>query len=86
MLQTGEGARSIVDRRGLVQIADEKALRETVDAVIRDHPEPVKDVQAGKEKAIAFLVGQVMRRTQGRANPALVQRLLRERLGLPTGS
>jgi aspartyl-tRNA(Asn)/glutamyl-tRNA(Gln) amidotransferase subunit B len=85
MLQTGEDPRAIVERQGLVQIADEAALRQTVEAVIRDHPEPVRDVQAGKEKAIAFLVGQVMRRTQGRANPALVQRLLRELLGLPLG-
>ncbi len=85
MLHTGEDPRRIVDRRGLVQIADEAALREAVEEVVRDHPEPVRDVQAGKEKAIAFLVGQVMRRTGGRANPALVHKLLRERLGLPVG-
>jgi aspartyl-tRNA(Asn)/glutamyl-tRNA(Gln) amidotransferase subunit B len=85
MLQTGQAPGAIVERRGLVQIADEAALREAVEAVIQDNPDPVADVRAGKEKAIAFLVGQVMRRTGGRANPALVQKLLRERLGLPVG-
>jgi aspartyl-tRNA(Asn)/glutamyl-tRNA(Gln) amidotransferase subunit B len=85
MLQTGQAPGAIVERRGLVQIADEAALREAVEAVIQDNPDPVADVRSGKEKAIAFLVGQVMRRTGGRANPALVQKLLRERLGLPVG-
>ncbi len=82
MLQTGQAPQTIVQRRGLVQIADEAALQEAVEAVIRDHPDAVADVRAGKEKAVAYLVGQVMRRTGGRANPALVQKLLRERLGL----
>ncbi|HKX17468.1 MAG TPA: Asp-tRNA(Asn)/Glu-tRNA(Gln) amidotransferase subunit GatB [bacterium] len=80
MLRTGRTAAEIVKERGLVQISDESALAAMVDAVIAEHPGPVGDVKAGKDKAVAFLVGQVMKRSRGRANPELVNRLLRERL------
>jgi aspartyl-tRNA(Asn)/glutamyl-tRNA(Gln) amidotransferase subunit B len=80
MLRTGHAAGDIVQARGLVQISDEAALAEMVDGVIAEHPGPVQDVRAGKEKAVAFLVGQVMKRSRGRANPELVNRLLRGRL------
>ena len=80
MLRTGRTAAEIVKERGLVQISDERALAEMVDAVIAEHPGPVGDVKAGKDKAVVFLVGQVMKRSRGRANPELVNRLLRERL------
>ena len=82
MLRTGRTAAEIVKERGLVQISDEGALAEMVDAVIAEHPGPVGDVKAGKEKAVAFLVGQVMKRSRGRANPELVNRLLRERFAV----
>jgi len=80
MLRTGRGAAEIVKDRGLVQISDEAALAEMVDGVIAEHPGPVQDVRAGKDKAVAFLVGQVMKRSRGRANPEVVNRLLRNRL------
>ena len=80
MLRTGRTADEIVKDRGLVQISDEAALTELVDGVIAEHPGPVGDVRAGKDKAVAFLVGQVMKRSRGRANPEAVNRLLRERL------
>ena len=51
-----------------------------VDIVIAENPGPVADFKNGKEKALTFLVGQVMRRTQGRANPQLVNSLLRDKL------
>jgi len=82
MLRTGRTAAEIVKERGLVQISDEAALAEMVDGVIAEHPGPVQDVRAGKDKAVAFLVGQVMKRSRGRANPEVVNRLLRARLGL----
>ena len=63
-----------------MQISDEAALTAMVDAVIAEHPGPVQDVRAGKERAVAFLVGQVMKQSRGRANPELVNRLLRDRL------
>ncbi len=51
-----------------------------VDAVIAAHPQSVADYHAGKEKAIGFLVGQIMKQTKGRANPELVNKLLKERI------
>jgi aspartyl-tRNA(Asn)/glutamyl-tRNA(Gln) amidotransferase subunit B len=79
-LATGRTPGEIVRARGLVQISDEAPLAEMVDGVIAEHPGPVQDVRAGKDKAVAFLVGQVMKRSRGRANPEVVNRLLRERL------
>jgi aspartyl-tRNA(Asn)/glutamyl-tRNA(Gln) amidotransferase subunit B len=81
MLRTGRPAGEIVRARGLVQISDEAALRRLVEEVIAEQPGPVGDVLAGKARAMAFLVGQVMKKTQGRANPDMVNRILRERLG-----
>jgi aspartyl-tRNA(Asn)/glutamyl-tRNA(Gln) amidotransferase subunit B len=80
MLSTGRKPAEIVAESGLLQIHDETALREVVRAVISDNPRAADDVRAGKERAIGALVGQVMKRTQGRANPAAVNRLLREEL------
>ena len=80
MLRTGRPADSIVQERGLAQISAEAMLRAVVQEVIAEHPGPVGDVRAGKEQALTFLVGQVMKKTRGRANPALANRLIRERL------
>ena len=82
MLRTGRPAVAIVQERGLVQISDEAMLAAVVQEVIAEHPGPVGDVRAGKDQAVTFLVGQVMKKTRGRANPAMVNRLVRERLGV----
>jgi len=82
MLRTGRPADAIVQERGLVQISDEAMLAAVVQEVIVEHPGPVGDVRAGKDQAVTFLVGQVMKKTRGRANPAMVNRLVRERLGV----
>jgi aspartyl-tRNA(Asn)/glutamyl-tRNA(Gln) amidotransferase subunit B len=71
----------IVERRGLRQISDADALGAIVDEVIAANPAAVADVRAGKEQAIRFLVGQVMKATRGQANAAVAQAALRERLG-----
>jgi aspartyl-tRNA(Asn)/glutamyl-tRNA(Gln) amidotransferase subunit B len=80
MFNTGKPARQIVAARGLTQISDEAEIAAIVDAVIAEFPQVVGDFKGGKEKSFGFLVGQVMRRSQGRANPQLVNRLLRERM------
>jgi aspartyl-tRNA(Asn)/glutamyl-tRNA(Gln) amidotransferase subunit B len=80
MLRTGRTADAVVAERGLNQISDEGMLTAVVREVIAEHPGPVRDVHAGKDQAVTFLVGQVMKKTRGRANPAVVQRLMRERL------
>lgn len=71
----------IVAARGVTQISDDAMLRRVIDDVLAQHPGPAADVRAGKERAIGFLVGRVMQATGGRANPAALGRLLRERLG-----
>ncbi|OBR69536.1 aspartyl/glutamyl-tRNA amidotransferase subunit B [Paenibacillus oryzae] len=80
MLETGKLPGAIVEEQGLVQISDEGALLGIVDEVIGRNPQSVEDFRAGKDKAIGFLVGQIMKETKGKANPALVNKLLMERL------
>jgi aspartyl-tRNA(Asn)/glutamyl-tRNA(Gln) amidotransferase subunit B len=80
MFQTGKRAEQIVKEKGLVQISDEGELVRIIDAALAANPKSVADFKAGKEAALGFLVGQVMKETKGRANPGLVNRLLRERL------
>ncbi|GIP60299.1 Asp-tRNA(Asn)/Glu-tRNA(Gln) amidotransferase subunit GatB [Paenibacillus woosongensis] len=76
MLQSGKLPQQIVEEQGLVQISDEGAILAIVNEVIADNPASAEDYKAGKEKAIGFLVGQVMKRSKGKANPGLVNKLL----------
>ena len=69
-----------IEENGLKQVNDEGALKETVEKVIADNPQSVADYRAGKEKAIGFLVGQTMKAMQGKANPGMVNKLLKELL------
>ena len=77
---TGKAPADIVRERGLSQISDEGELRAIVRRVIEANPGPVQDFGAGKERAISFLVGQVMKESRGRANPQETNRILREEL------
>jgi aspartyl-tRNA(Asn)/glutamyl-tRNA(Gln) amidotransferase subunit B len=77
---SGQAAGGIVEQKGLAQISDESALGAIVDEVIGENPGPVDQFRGGKEGVIGFLVGQVMKKTKGAANPQEAQRLLRERL------
>ncbi|MFN7752308.1 MAG: Asp-tRNA(Asn)/Glu-tRNA(Gln) amidotransferase subunit GatB [Pseudomonadota bacterium] len=74
-------ADALVEARGLRQISDSGALEAMVDAVIAANPKSVEEFRAGKEKAFNALVGQVMKQSRGKANPAQVNELLRARLG-----
>ena len=65
----------------MAQVRDEEEIRVWVREVLAEHPEPVAQFLDGKGKAIGFLVGQVMKRSQGRADPQQAQSLLRESLG-----
>ena len=71
---------SVIARRGLVQISDAAAIEGFVDQVIAAHPAQVEQFRAGKEKVFGFFVGQVMKSTRGQANPAQVNRILRDKL------
>ncbi|RME87619.1 MAG: Asp-tRNA(Asn)/Glu-tRNA(Gln) amidotransferase subunit GatB [Zetaproteobacteria bacterium] len=80
MLATGKDADAIIEEKGLKQITDPKAIDEIIEQVLADHPEQLAQYRAGKEKLFGFFVGQVMKRTKGKANPQLVNARLRERL------
>ena len=69
-----------VKEKGLAQVNDESALRDTVQKVIDENPQSVEDYRGGKEKALGFLVGQTMKAMGGKANPGLVNKLLKELL------
>ena len=69
-----------VEEKGLKTVNDEGALRATVEKVIADNPQSVEDYHNGKEKAIGFLVGQTMKAMQGKADPGMVNKLLKELL------
>ncbi|RJG25690.1 Asp-tRNA(Asn)/Glu-tRNA(Gln) amidotransferase subunit GatB [Paenibacillus thiaminolyticus] len=76
MLESGKPPQTIVEEQGLVQISDEGAILAVVQQIIASNPQSVEDYKAGKQKAIGFLVGQVMKETKGKANPGLVNQLL----------
>ena len=69
-----------VEEHGLKTVNDEGALRTTIEQVLKDNPQSVEDYHNGKEKAIGFLVGQTMRAMKGKANPAMVNQILKELL------
>lgn len=78
MLESGKLPAAIVEEKGLVQISDEGAIKGIVEAVVAANPQSVEDYKAGKQKAIGFLVGQVMKESKGKANPGLANKLLIE--------
>ncbi|MGE3539017.1 MAG: Asp-tRNA(Asn)/Glu-tRNA(Gln) amidotransferase subunit GatB [Candidatus Tectimicrobiota bacterium] len=80
MYRTGKPARVIVEEQGLVQVSDSAALEAVIAQVLQANPGQVEEYRAGKHKVLGFLVGQTMKATQGKANPAVVNELLRNAL------
>lgn len=80
LIENGGDAEKIVKEKGLVQISDEGAIREIVVKILDANEQSVADYKDGKEKAVGFLVGQVMKETKGKANPPLVNKLIVEEL------
>lgn len=82
MLTSNKLPRKIAEERNLLQISDEGAIGAIVDAVMTDpaNAKAIDDIKNGNEKVIGFLVGQIMKQSKGQANPALAQKLIRERL------
>ena len=78
----GKSPEDIAKERNLLQVSDEGAIATIVDEVLNDPASAasIADIKAGKDKAIGFLVGQVMKKSKGKANPALAQKLIREKL------
>ena len=84
MCTTGKAPQEIVKSKGMTQITGEVELYPVVDQVISENQDAVQKIMNGDPKAIGFLVGQIMKYTQGRANPEVVNRLLRDRLAQAT--
>ena len=81
MWETGKPAGEIVEEKGLKQITDTGAIEGVVDEVIAGAPTQVEQFKSGNEKVLGWFVGQIMKATQGKANPGLVNQLLRQKLG-----
>jgi aspartyl-tRNA(Asn)/glutamyl-tRNA(Gln) amidotransferase subunit B len=81
MFRTGKPPAALVDELGLQPISGADEVDAIVERVLAANPRPVEDFRAGKQEAIKFLVGQAMRETRGRANPATLSEILRRKLG-----
>lgn len=82
MLTSSDSPEAIAERKNLLQVSDEGAIAAIVDEVLADpaSAKAIEDIRNGNDKVIGFLVGQIMKKSQGKANPALAQKLIRERL------
>ena len=80
MYTSGKDAGYIIKDKGLAQISDEGALIAVIDQVLAANQQSVEDYRAGKDRALGFLVGQIMKATKGQANPGKVNQLLKEKL------
>lgn len=82
LISKGGDVQAIAEAKNLIQESDEGAILTIVDKVIADNPKAADDVKSGEMKAIGFLTGQVMKASQGKANPALATQLIKKQLGL----
>lgn len=82
LLKTNEDPAKIAEAKKLLQVSDESEIAKIVEQVLSDNPKAAEDVKNGEMKAIGFLVGQVMKQSQGKANPQLAQELIKNQLGL----
>ncbi len=80
MLETGEQPREIVEREGLLQESDESKIGELINTLLAANPDKVAEYRGGKDKLLGFFVGQVMKETGGKANPQVVNKLLKDKL------
>ncbi|HQT91807.1 MAG TPA: Asp-tRNA(Asn)/Glu-tRNA(Gln) amidotransferase subunit GatB [Candidatus Kryptobacter bacterium] len=80
MLQSGQDPDSIVERKGLRQVSDESAIEKVVEEVLQSNPDEVQKYVGGKEKLFGFFVGEIMKKTRGKANPKILNELLRQKL------
>jgi aspartyl-tRNA(Asn)/glutamyl-tRNA(Gln) amidotransferase subunit B len=78
MYRTGKGAGDIVEEKGLRQVKDEGAIESLIEQVVAENPKEVEQYRAGKEKLLSFFVGQAMKKTKGKANPQMVNEILKK--------
>ncbi|MEH6526897.1 MAG: Asp-tRNA(Asn)/Glu-tRNA(Gln) amidotransferase subunit GatB [Sneathiella sp.] len=82
MFDTGKAAGDIVEEKGLKQVSDTGAIEAAIDAVISANPDKVAEYRGGKDKLFGFFMGQVMKATQGKANPGVVTQILKPKLDI----
>ena len=80
MFSSGKKAREIVEEKGLKQVTDQKEIEKIIDEVILDNPKMVEEFLGGKEKLLGFFVGQAMKKTKGKANPKILNDILKNKL------
>lgn len=80
VIETGKNVEQIIQEKGLAQVSDEGTLNEIVDSLIKEHEKIVQQIKEGKESAIGFLVGQAMKKTQGKGNPKKIGEIIKRRL------
>lgn len=80
MLKGNASPKALVKKMGLEQVSDVGAIQKLVDETIAENPKSVADYKAGKDKAIGYLVGQIMRKSRGKANPGMVTKMLKEKM------
>ena len=80
MFESGKKPKEIVEEKGLVQISDESQLVEMVENILDENPKSIEDFKNGKDRAIGFLVGQIMKASRGKANPQKVNEILMEKI------
>lgn len=80
MIVSDKSANEIIKEKGLGQVSDESEITKIIDEVLKENAKSVEDFKKGKKEALGFLVGQVMKKTQGKANPQIVNKLLNEKI------
>ncbi|MFT9016913.1 MAG: Asp-tRNA(Asn)/Glu-tRNA(Gln) amidotransferase subunit GatB [Acetobacter sp.] len=80
MVESGDSPETIVERKGLRQVTDTGVIDDAITAVLEKHPDKLEEYRSGKDKLFGFFVGQVMKETKGKANPALVNEALKTKL------
>jgi len=80
MLDTGKRPEEIIRDKGLAQVSDDDTLIKVIDEIISANADVISQIKEGKESAMGFLIGQAMRKTQGKANPKKVGELMKRRI------
>ena len=80
MFESGQDADAIIEERGLKQVSDSGAIDAVVDQIIADNPNKVAEYKGGKDKLIGWFVGQMMKASQGKANPQMANEAMKKKL------
>jgi aspartyl-tRNA(Asn)/glutamyl-tRNA(Gln) amidotransferase subunit B len=80
MFESGKAPDVIVKEKGLIQISDEGQLEAIVDEVLDENEQSIIDYKSGKDRAFGYLMGQIMKKTRGKANPQVVNKLLMDKI------